>query len=243
MNSERGALALVGSGEYLTQMQEIESDLLRRGISKGKANTYIQIPAGAGQESADRIEFWKERGAEQAKRIGAECRFLPILSREDAFNEEYISEISNAGLIYFSGGDPGYITEVFNQTPLWEKIKSEFNSGTSLAGCSAGAMAFGSKIVGIRKSHIQSGLGLIANIEVIPHYDKFLGWVPDRIASIALRSEEGAYLLGIDEDTALVHTDSWRVQGRAKVHVLKGLDNSPQTFTSGEEIKLKVAYR
>ena len=238
MNSERGALALVGSGEYLIQMQEIESDLLQRAISKGKSNTYIQIPTGAGLESADRIEFWKERGAAQAKRIGAQCRFLPILSREDAFNEEYISEISNAGLIYFSGGDPGYITEVFNQTPLWEKIRSEFNSGTSLAGCSAGAMAFGSKIVGIRKSHAQSGLGLIPNIEVIPHYDKFLGWVPDRIASIALRSDEGAYLIGIDEDTALVLTDTWQVQGRAKVHILRGLENSPHTFTSGEEIAL-----
>jgi cyanophycinase len=145
-------------------------------------------------------------------------------------------------LIYFSGGDPGYITEVFNQTPLWEKIRSEFNSGTSLAGCSAGAMAFGSKIVGIRKSHVQSGLGLISNIEVIPHYDKFLGWVPDRIASIALRSDEGAYLLGIDEDTALVLTDQWRVHGRAKVHVLKGLENSPHTYISGEEIGLVQAF-
>jgi cyanophycinase len=223
-------------------MQEIESDLLQRGISKGKSHTYVQIPTGAGLESADRIEFWKERGAAQAKRIDAQCRFLPILSREDAFNEEYISEISNAGLIYFSGGDPGYITEVFKQTPLWEKIRSEFNSGTSRAGCSAGAMAFGSKIVGIRKSQVQSGLGLISNIEVIPHYDKFLGWVPDRIASIALRSDEGAYLLGIDEDTALVLTDTWRVQGRAKVHVLKGLENSPQTFTSGEEIGLVQTF-
>jgi cyanophycinase len=121
---------------------------------------------------------------------------------------------------------------------LWEKIKQEFNSGSSLAGCSAGAMAFGSKIVGIRKSHVQSGLGLIPNIEVIPHYDKFLGWVPDRIASIALRSDEGSYLLGIDEDTAVVLTDKWRIQGRAKVHVLKGLPESPQTFKSGEEISL-----
>ncbi len=242
MNPERGALALVGSGEYLVQMQEIESDLLQRGIAQGKSNTYIQIPTGAGQESADRIEFWRERGAVQAKRLEAEVCFLPILTREDAFNEKYISQLTNAGLIYFSGGDPGYITEVFNQTPLWEKIKSEFNSGTSLAGCSAGAMAFGSKIVGIRKSHVQSGLGLIPNIEVIPHYDKFLGWVPDRIASIALRSDEGSYLLGIDEDTALVLTDKWRVQGRAEVHVLKGLGHSPQTFTSGNEIELLQSF-
>ena len=242
MNSEHGALALVGSGEYLIQMQEIESDLLHRGISRGKSNTYIQIPTGAGQESADRIEFWKDRGAAQANRMGAHCTFLPILKREDAYNPQYIEDISNAGLIYFSGGDPGYITEVFEETPLWKKIKEEFNSGTSLAGCSAGAMAFGSKIVGIRKSHVQSGLGLIPEIEVIPHYDKFLGWVPDRIASIALRSDEGNYLLGIDEDTALVLTDKWRVQGRAKVHVLKGLAESPQTFISGEEIELRQSF-
>lgn len=242
MSSEHGALALVGSGEYLLQMQEIETDLLHRGISRGKSNTYIQIPTGAGQEGSDRIEFWKERGAAQAKRIGAECRFLPILTREDAFNETYIQEVTNAGLIYFSGGDPGYITEVFEGTPLWKKVKSEFFSGASLAGCSAGAMAFGSKIVGIRKSHAQSGLGLIPEIEVIPHYDKFLGWVPDRIASIALRSDKGTYLLGIDEDTALVLTDTWRVQGRSKVHVLKGLEDSPHTFVSGEEIALLQSF-
>jgi len=242
MSSERGALALVGSGEYLVQMQEIETDLLHRGISKGKSNTYIQIPTGAGQEGEDRIEFWKERGAAQANRIGAECRFLPILKRDDAFNETYIEEVTNAGLIYFSGGDPGYITEVFEGTPLWEKTKSEFYSGSSLAGCSAGAMAFGSKIVGIRKSHVQSGLGLIPEIEVIPHYDKFLGWVPDRIASIALRSDKGSYLVGIDEDTALVLTEKWRVQGRARVHVLKGLPDSPQTFASGEEVALLQSF-
>ena len=242
MNSERGALALVGSGEYLVEMQEIESDLLHRGISRGKSNTYIQIPTGAGQESADRIEFWKERGAAQANRMGAECRFLPILKREDAFNPQYIEEVTNAGLIYFSGGDPGYITKIFEGTPLWVKIKSEFFSGSSLAGCSAGAMAFGAKIVGLRISHAQSGLGLIPEIEVIPHYDKFLGWVPDRIASIALRSDEGTYLLGIDEDTALVLTDTWRVQGRAKVHVLKGLADSPHTFASGDEIALLHSF-
>jgi cyanophycinase len=242
MNPGRGALALVGSGEYLTQMQEIESDLLHRGISRGKSNTYIQIPTGAGQESSDRIEFWRARGAAQAERLKAECHFLPILKRDDAFNEQYINQISNAGLIYFSGGDPGYITDVFSGTPLWEQITQEFNSGSSLAGCSAGAMAFGSKIVGIRKSHVQSGLGLTPNIEVIPHYDKFLGWVPDRIASIALRSDEGTYLLGIDEDTALVLTDRWRVQGRGKVHVLRGLPESPQTFASGEEINLLQSF-
>jgi cyanophycinase-like exopeptidase len=59
---------------------------------------------------------------------------LPILRREDAFNPEYVSAITNAGLIYFSGGDPGYITEVFAGTPLWEKIKEGEYNGFSLEG-------------------------------------------------------------------------------------------------------------
>ena len=222
MNSERGAVALVGSGEYLIQMQEIEADLLHRGISRGKSNTYIQIPTGAGQESADRIEFWKERGAAQAERVGATCHFLPILKREDAFNPQYIEEVTNAGLIYFSGGDPHRVAEIFRGSPLWDEIMKQWSTGTSLAGCSAGAMAFGGTIMGIRKSHLSPGLGLLPGIEVIPHYDKMLGWLPDRVAEFIGRNISHSTLLGIDENTAAVLTDKWRKFGKGKVHVLRG---------------------
>ncbi len=36
--------------------------------------------------------------------------------------------------------------------------------------------------------------------------------------------------------------DKWRVQGRAKVHVLKGLADSPHTFNSGDEIALLHSF-
>ena len=93
MNEKAGAIALVGSGEYLPQMQELESLLLHLAISAGKNNSYVQIPTGAGKEGADRLEYWKKRGEDQALRIGAECIYLPILNREDAFNVEYIELI------------------------------------------------------------------------------------------------------------------------------------------------------
>jgi cyanophycinase len=222
MNDKTGAIALVGSGEYLPQMQELESLLLHRAISTGKDNSYVQIPTGAGKESADRLEYWKKRGADQALRIGAQCIYLPILSRQDAFNNEYIEKIKGAGLIYFSGGDPSHIAEVFKGSPLWEAIVQAWESGTSLAGCSAGAMAFGGKIIGIRRSQVTQGLGLLPEIEVIPHYDKFLGWLPDRVTAAIIRADADTTLLGIDEDTALYYTDSWRKFGRGKVHVLRG---------------------
>lgn len=222
INNQPGAIALVGSGEYLPQSQALESELLSLAIAKGKANTFIQIPTAAGKEGSDRLDFWKLRGAEQGARIGCKVKYLPILTREDAHNLQWIEDIKSAGLIYFSGGDPGHLTDIFRDTPLWSAIISAWRSGASLAGCSAGAMAFGGKIIGIRRSHISEGLNLLPDLEVIPHYDKFLGWLPDRVSAAIVRQDAGTTLIGIDEDTALVLTDSWRKYGRGKVHILRG---------------------
>ena len=139
--NQTGALALVGSGEYLPVMQDLESALINSGVSNGKPNRFLQIPTAAGEESRERLQFWEMRGAEQARRIGTIQDFLPIFSREDAFNPEYISRVKGAALIYFSGGDPGYLANSLRETPLWEEIKKNWLAGASLAGCSAGAMA------------------------------------------------------------------------------------------------------
>jgi cyanophycinase len=221
-NNRHGALALVGSGEYLPKAQALETELLRLGISRGKTNTYIQIPTAAGKEGDDRLDFWRQRGAEQGARIGCDVKYLPVLNRDDAHNPQWIEEINKAGLIYFSGGDPVHLAEIFSDTPMWDAIVASWNEGASIAGCSAGAMAFCGKIIGIRKSHISAGLNLLPELEVIPHYDKFLGWLPDRVTAAIMRNDAGTTLLGIDENTALVLTDKWRKYGSGSVHVLRG---------------------
>ncbi|MEY4153146.1 MAG: hypothetical protein RL470_1205, partial [Actinomycetota bacterium] len=176
----------------------------------------------AGKEGEDRLDFWRQRGADQAERIGCEVKYLPVLTREDAHNQSWIEEIGKAGLIYFSGGDPVHLADVFRDTPMWQAITKAWREGASLAGCSAGAMAFGGTIMGIRKSQHAAGLNLLPGIEVIPHYDKMLGWLPDRVTSFIARGVSDATLVGIDENTALVYTDAWRTFGRGNVHVLRG---------------------
>ncbi|CAB4530436.1 unannotated protein [freshwater metagenome] len=222
MDQSSGAIALVGSGEYSVTMQGLETELLHRAISRGKENTFVQIPTASSHEGEARRAHWKSLGQAQADRIGSKCVYLPIHEREDAFNADFVEQIKNAGLIYFSGGDPHRVAEIFNDSPVWAEIVKQWRSGSSLAGCSAGAMAFGGTIMGIRKSHHSSGLGLLADIEVIPHYDKMLGWLPDRVATFIMRSESNSTLLGIDENTAAVHTDIWRKFGSGKIHVLRG---------------------
>jgi len=231
IDNQPGAIALVGSGEYLPQSQGLESELLRLAILRGKKNTYIQIPTAAGKEGEDRLDFWRARGAAQGARIDCEVIYLPVLTREDASNQKFIDQIEGAGLIYFSGGDPGHLAQIFRDSPLWAAIVKAWCSGSSLAGCSAGAMAFGGKIIGIRRSQISEGLNLLPEIEVIPHYDKFLGWLPERVAAAVIREDADTALIGIDEDTALVFTDKWRKYGPGKVHLLRGdLEISDELF-------------
>ena len=78
-----GRIALVGSGEYLPVMQEFEESLL----SAGPSQNYVQLATAAGQESANRLDYWERIGREQCERIGAQQIFLPVFTREDAMNE------------------------------------------------------------------------------------------------------------------------------------------------------------
>lgn len=204
-------------------MQELETQLLHRAISRGKKNSFVQIPTASSHEGEASRAKWKRLGEEQSERIGSECIYLPIHEREDAFNPEFVDSLEGAGLIYFSGGDPHRVAEIYRDTPVWQKIVEQWRSGSSLAGCSAGAMAFGGSIMGLRRSSHSAGLALLPDIEVIPHYDKMLGWLPDRVAAFIAQNISQSTLLGIDENTALVYTDAWRKYGRGNVHVLRGV--------------------
>ena len=235
-----GSLALVGSGEYLPAMAEFEKSLLEDGIKNGKENIYIQIPTAAAQESASRIKYWKELGQKQAEAIGAEPLFLPIYTRGDAENLDFVSQVNKGALIYMSGGDPHYLAKTLIGTPVWQAIVKNWQGGASLAGCSAGAMVLSSQIPNFRLSRAEptAGLNLIQNIRVIPHFNKFFKWIPESAAKLLMHVPDDSVLIGIDELTAIVKrggSDFWQVYGQAKLHMLKGLPEAQ--FSHGQEIR------
>ena len=234
-----GSLALVGSGEYLPAMATFEKSLIDDGIKNGKRPIYVQIPTAAGQESADRLEYWKELGKAQADRLGVDSIFLPIFTREDANNPDFVSLIHNSALIYMSGGDPHYLAETLMGTALWSAIQENWRTGTSLAGCSAGAMVLSSHIPNFRllKKAPTAGLNLLPEIRVIPHFNKFFRWIPESAAKVLLHVPDDSILIGVDELTAIVKRsgdEHWVVVGEAKVHVLKGMPD--QQLVDGEVI-------
>ena len=238
-----GSLALVGSGEYLPAMANFEKSLLNDGIKNGKRPIYIQIPTAAGKETPDRLEYWKQLGKAQADRLDVDSIFLPIFTREDANNPEYVTLIKDSALMYMSGGDPHYLAETLVDTPLWEAIQENWSTGASLAGCSAGAMVLSSHIPNFRllKKSPTSGLNLLPEIRVIPHFNKFFKWIPESAAKVLLHVPDDSILIGVDELTAIVRRagdDHWLVVGEAKVHVLKGMPD--QQLTDGQQISFSI---
>ena len=236
-----GSLALVGSGEYLPAMAAFEKSLIDDGVKNGKQEIYVQIPTAAGRESESRLNFWKDLGKTQADSLNVKSIYLPIYTREDAFKPEYIEQIKNSALIYMSGGDPHYLADTLIGTPLWDAIYENWQTGGSLAGCSAGAMVLSAQIPNFRfsKKEPTTGLNLIPNIRVIPHFNKFFKWIPESAAKILLHVPDNTILIGVDELTAIVKRsgdEHWVVYGEAKVHVLKGMPD--QQLTHNQTIKL-----
>ena len=216
-----GTIALVGSGEWLPVMLDVEKELLNN-----QNPVYVQLSTAAGQESPARLEHWKNLAQIQAKTLSVESRWLPVFDQDSANNPEFAEKIKGAGLIYLSGGDPTYLAETLRDSLVWNAIVNEWQNGASLAGCSAGAMALTTWVPKMRikigkNNEDVKGLGLLPNIRVIPHFDRMLGWIPDIITRYLLNTPPGVTLVGIDENTALVGgVNSWTVKGEQSVWVL-----------------------
>jgi len=209
--STPGPIALVGSGEYLPVMQQVEADLIA-----GRSPKYVQIPTAAAPEGEKSVNYWVDLGIRQAERMGVEAVPVVAHSRMDADSPELARKVDNAGLIYLSGGNPSFLANTLRDTLLWKAIDSAWRNGAALAGCSAGAMALADHIPGLRlTSHSPTqGLGTLPHIRVLPHFDRMFSHVPDFFARF-MNVPAGVTVVGIDEDTAIVGGPyQWEVQGR-----------------------------
>jgi cyanophycinase-like exopeptidase len=194
-----GRIALVGSGEYLPQMHDIEAWLL-----EGRPARYVQLATAAAPEGDRVLDRWHRLGAEAAARLGAEQVVVDVRVRSDADDRTHADAISGAGLIYLSGGNPAHLARTLRGTRVWAAILEQWRQGAALAGCSAGAMALGGYVPDVRhpRQGGTDGLGVIPDIRVLPHFDKYSRMIPD----VFLRPliTEGTVVVGIDEDTALL---------------------------------------
>jgi cyanophycinase-like exopeptidase len=196
-------------------MTEIEGGLLA-----GRPARYVQLATAAVPDGPSVVERWHNLGIEQAKRLDVEAVIVPVSDRNDANNPEFAEMVTGAGLVYLSGGNPGYLADTLRDTAVWAAIVAAWRSGAALAGCSAGAMAMTSWVPSLRhpRSGGTHGLSLLPHMRVIPHFDFFSDKVPDILTRFLLPHDPAITVVGIDEDTALVGGPTeWTVKGHQSV--------------------------
>ena len=219
-------------------MEAVDRGLLEStGIDRPRV---VILPTASWPDGEHVFHRWAEMGAEHFRALGAEVEPVYVKTVDDAADSVYLQAIGEADLVYLSGGKPQHLIGVLDGTPLGEALCAAHRRGAVIAGCSAGAMVLADRQADISKIRFpfpirwRSGLGLIEQTAVLPHYD---AWPEALVALIALQAPRGGTVVGIDEDTAAIgRNGAWQVHGKGRVTVWRGRHR--ERYRRGEVFRL-----
>lgn len=218
-----GPVALVGAGEFLPAMADVDRELL---AATGARRPRVAIlPTASWPDGQDVFRRWAAMGVDHFAALGAEVEVVPVRDRADAHDPAHAQAVGEADLVYLSGGRPAHLLRVLAGSAVWTAALSAHARGAVLAGCSAGAIVLAARQVRFWQRvpfplRWDEALGVVPGFAVLPHYDR----LPEPLSALmALRAPRGLAVVGIDEETAVVGRDgSWQVRGRARVTVWRG---------------------
>ena len=84
-----GLIALVGAGEYLPVMNEVDRHLLASVNTNGRAPRVVCLPTAAGQEGDESVGRWLRMGVEHFQALGTEVTPARIIDRESADDPQW----------------------------------------------------------------------------------------------------------------------------------------------------------
>lgn len=228
-----GPVALVGSGEFLPGMESLDRRLL-----VGRPQRVVHLPTAAGQESGRRLRYWRDLARRHfEENLGVEVETLGVLDPNSANDPRNVAMLDGAGLIYLSGGNPGYLAAALRGTAAMARIHDLWSAGAALAGCSAGAAALTALAPDVRSGEGNGlGLAIIPGLAVIPHYDAMRRWRRGMARRFTDDAPEGVTVVGVDEHTAIVTDDllSYEVYGVGTA--VKVIENS--VFGPGDRFEI-----
>ncbi|HEX2063099.1 MAG TPA: Type 1 glutamine amidotransferase-like domain-containing protein [Acidimicrobiales bacterium] len=208
-----GPLALVGGAEW-----QDGCSFDRELLEASGGGEVVVLPTAAAYEHPERAV---ETATAWFAGLGATVRGLMVLGRHDADDEQNAAAVAGARFVYIGGGSALHLRSVLKDSPVWHALVSAWQDGAVLAGSSAGAMVLTDPMVDPRGGAFTVGLGLVAQLAVIPHYDT---WSHDKARRTHELAPQGLAVAGIDQRTALIldPDEGWRAAGAGRVHVWMG---------------------
>jgi cyanophycinase len=206
-----GTLALVGGGEWRDGTRDLDAALLE---ASGGTEVLI-LPTASAYEHPERIE---ERAKAHFTTLGAKVRTLPVLHRTEAESEEVSEAVRDARFVYFADGSPLHLRSVVKGSALFAALLAAYRSGAVVAASGAGATVLCDPMVDPRGGAYTVGLGIVEGLAIFPYHGSAANHLRERSIDLL---PDGAVLVGIDEETALLRLPGpkWSVEGVGAVTV------------------------
>ena len=248
-------LVLIGGEEFADSFEEVHASLLK---DTGRAQPrLIFLPTCAADDGDEAIEYWCATAREKFTSLGAIVETPRVIDHISANNQTYARLIADADLIYFGGGYPHVAMRILPNTRVMNALQDAWQRGTLIVGSSGGAMLLGARSEVITPelateigrvwehgappdwdpplAEFIDCLGWVAHSFCAPHFDRVFTWKWLEHGILA----DGAVVIGIDEQTALMLHDNaeWEVRGRGAVTLIRN-DLKPVRYLAGESVQL-----
>jgi cyanophycinase len=185
------------------------NDDLDRRVLAGISRVVMLPTADAYEGPADMVESARVWG----ERIGVEVESLMVLKRADA-NDQAAAAIAAADAVFLAGDSAIHLRSVLKDTLVMAAITGLLDRGGVVVAAGSSAAALCDPMTDNRGGGFALGLGVVANLALIPEVET---WPHDQLE----RSHSLADTPVVDLPTgaALVRTDTgWEIVGDAVVH-------------------------
>jgi cyanophycinase len=232
--------SLLGSGEFLSWSEPVDRRLVAEADGDGRV---LILPTASAPEGKDVFERWGSLGLAHFSRLDIPAEVLDLRSREDVDDPRLLARLDGASAVYFSGGNPAYLSSTLADTEFLHMLLKQLDRGMAYAGCSAGVaclnqITFDSDTTDVDQV-FKPGLGLVPRAFFAPHWDIVDTWMPGATDFIVASVPEGSVFIGLDEETAMVGPgSSWEVIGKSGIHVK--VDDDWATYRNGDRFELAL---
>ena len=215
-------VAVMGSGETSPTMTKVHRALLER-LGPSAPALFLATPAGF-QLNADEVAAKAARYF--AHSVGRELAVATWRGQGDdpLAYERLLALLRDAAYVFAGPGSPTYALRQWRSTDVERELRAKLRAGGCITFASAAALTLGRYTVPVYEIYKvgepvrwERGLDLLAEagleVAVIPHYDNAEGGTHDtrycylgepRLRQLEDELPESAFVLGVDEHTALV---------------------------------------
>ena len=249
-------LTIMGSGETAPTMVKTHRRLVE--AVGGGPSVLLDTPYGFQENAGDISDRAREYFANS---VGHEIDVATWRTEEtgDVARERALARIAEANYVFAGPGSPTYALDVWRGSPLPGLLGDKLRTGGAVTFASAAALTLGVAAVPVYEIYKvgarpfwADGLDLLGaiglHVALIPHYDNNEGGNHDtrfcylgerRLSMLEPELPDGAWVLGVDEHTALVidlDAETASVEGNGTMTIRR--DGSSTVFESGASMTL-----